>query len=582
MAKRTFWLSAAILMCLGGIINTAAATATEKVYQQQSDGNSEIYSWEGQNLTNSSGYDGQPAVSPDGTKVAFVSNRAGGNRLFVMSLNGAGVHQLTTRDSGYPAWSPDGRRLAYASSGYLHVIDADGGNDHQVGNSWSVSHPTWSAYGQMIAYAFYAGSNSDIYSVSATAANTTPGQRLTTDASYDQSPSWTPTGKIVFQSNRFGATDNLFAINEDGSAVSQITQNTAGTAAILPTIGRNGLIYFLSNQRVGEEAVGYRMNVISLMGNDTLRLSNTPVEFIGVQSANSPFGNDVSYAALGDSVASGEGANEGWLWRDGLWSGGGESSWESDPLSSDQQHCHQSQWSYKYTVRATRGVGGANFGDYSCSGASVNNGLLQPQTFRDGSRANSSQVEAMFGDGAPTVITLTIGANDVGFSDFLAKCYKPLASRCDSFKNSLEQLLRLRLQRQALESAVSSLISRGRVAGVVPHIYLTGYFDPFLDSQPVCSDTRLFATASLTRSEVSWLRQGLRLLNRNIKAVANKHPEAIYIDTMTTMSGHGFCSTDPWVYGPSILLLSPGSGAPYHPTPAGQAALARRVLEGMA
>jgi hypothetical protein len=51
------------------------------------------------------------------------------------------------------------------------------------------------------------------------------------------------------------------------------------------------------------------------------------------------------------------------------------------------------------------------------------------------------------------------------------------------------------------------------------------------------------------------------------------------------MSGHRFCSADPWVYGPSIDYphwsnpILPGYAAPMHPTPEGQFAIYKAIVQ---
>ena len=67
-------------------------------------------------LTTGPFYDGDPAISPDGTRVAFVSNRDGSSsNVFVLDLASRRVTQVTReREATRPAWSPDGRTIAYA------------------------------------------------------------------------------------------------------------------------------------------------------------------------------------------------------------------------------------------------------------------------------------------------------------------------------------------------------------------------------------------------------------------------------------------------------------------------------------
>ena len=76
-------------------------------------------------LTAGSGaHDSQPAFSPDGARIAFRSERDGGG-IFVMDTSGEGVRRLS--DFGFhPTWSPDGRELAIASGNFLFPTDRGG------------------------------------------------------------------------------------------------------------------------------------------------------------------------------------------------------------------------------------------------------------------------------------------------------------------------------------------------------------------------------------------------------------------------------------------------------------------------
>jgi hypothetical protein len=63
-----------------------------------------------------SGENFDPAWSPDGQKIAFISNRSGSTELWVMNKDGSGQRRLTETDAtraGNPTWSSDGQRILF-------------------------------------------------------------------------------------------------------------------------------------------------------------------------------------------------------------------------------------------------------------------------------------------------------------------------------------------------------------------------------------------------------------------------------------------------------------------------------------
>jgi len=122
-------------------------------------------------LLPSAGFDGDPAWSPDGTKLAFTSNRtAGALDIFVVELATGTLYRLTDAapqggapGSGSaaraPAWSPDGSQIAYTVQGrggsQLWVMSADGSNKRQLTNRDDANdlEPTWAPDGSVIVFA---------------------------------------------------------------------------------------------------------------------------------------------------------------------------------------------------------------------------------------------------------------------------------------------------------------------------------------------------------------------------------------------------------------------------------------------
>jgi len=70
-------------------------------------------------LTNDPAQDAMPVISPDGTKIAFASDRSGNWDVYVMPVNGGRAVQVTSDqgDDVHPSWSPDGKQLVYSRHG---------------------------------------------------------------------------------------------------------------------------------------------------------------------------------------------------------------------------------------------------------------------------------------------------------------------------------------------------------------------------------------------------------------------------------------------------------------------------------
>ncbi len=79
-----------------------------------------------------------PAWSPDGSKIAFTSNRNGNYDIFIMDYDGSNQKQLTTHpfNDFYPSWSHDGKYITFTSSqsgsSEIWIMDSDGNNQKRL------------------------------------------------------------------------------------------------------------------------------------------------------------------------------------------------------------------------------------------------------------------------------------------------------------------------------------------------------------------------------------------------------------------------------------------------------------------
>lgn len=102
-------------------------------------------------VTNSSAYDRDPTWSPDGTKTAFFRGPEGSPGLYVMEADGSDVQEvvLSVEGGGEPTWSPDGTKIAFVEDDYrlgtgrLDLVDLATGTVTQMVDLVGVGSPAW-------------------------------------------------------------------------------------------------------------------------------------------------------------------------------------------------------------------------------------------------------------------------------------------------------------------------------------------------------------------------------------------------------------------------------------------------------
>jgi len=219
-----------------------------------------------------------PRWSPDGSRLAFLSNRVADNstansdaarpQIWMLSMEGGDAQLVSHLKNGAAAfqWSPDGKRFVAVSRtgpsddvapsarksdvrhyknisykfndtgwfddkrGHLWIVDANGGGEKQItsGQDWNDADPQWSPDSERVAFVsdrtgheYDGGFNKDVWVIAAWGG---PLTKISDHAFEDNQPRWSPDGKqIVFAGKTVRRQfPKLYVANSDGSGPSRL------------------------------------------------------------------------------------------------------------------------------------------------------------------------------------------------------------------------------------------------------------------------------------------------------------------------------------------------------------------------
>jgi TolB protein len=262
--------------------------------------------------------DRSPTWSPDGTKIAFSSNRDGDYDIYVINQDGSDLRNLTSDPSGalatllflldksidvWPAWSDEGDRIAFASSRTnimmrsepldLVIMQSDASQVVQLTDTIDMDGlPAWLPGGDELVFVSERNEGAQIYRISSSGGDPV---RLTHEGNDNDYPDVSPDGRwIAFESDRDGDSD-IYVMQTDGSVLVQLTDDPGDDGQ--PSWSPDGEWIVFASNRDGN----YELYMMDAEGESLRQLTDSgPRE---AEPAWSPKGDKIAFSAL---------SSEGW------------------------------------------------------------------------------------------------------------------------------------------------------------------------------------------------------------------------------------------------------------------------------
>ncbi|HLI94759.1 MAG TPA: hypothetical protein VKT72_01595 [Candidatus Baltobacteraceae bacterium] len=223
---------------------TSGGLAASDIYVARTDGTHPV------RITHSGRHDTQPAWSPDGKHLAYVSMPAGtsGNfRIVTVNADGSNAHVAVDGSTTVqnPAWSPDGTHILFQSRNGLHqqlaLVPAGGGAVRWLSGTIDANEPYWTRNGAIV----YDRSDGALVLTNAS------GSKPAVLPLSGSEPALSPDGSRIAYVRNAGGAAQVFIAHADGSHAVNVTQLASQDASHPAWRSNNELLFTAAGRPQG-------------------------------------------------------------------------------------------------------------------------------------------------------------------------------------------------------------------------------------------------------------------------------------------------------------------------------------------